>query len=310
MQPSEPPILTLSRTDLASKLRLIPANTPQLTVVSSTTVAGQCPTLSPPTSDWSAIQTIVNTNASYEDRLKAIASLSGHLTDSDWEELQPFLLKPDPLDQSQLGQVIKNQLLDLLCALNPPPAGLGGVLTQIYGDQQQNEVIRDYAVQHMAAYYEQMTGQHDHSGTLQSVQKILWEAVNEPVGSIGGTALLALKRLSQEYTNNFDEEKIAAAALQMADNPIAGELTHITAYQVCGELEIPGALPVVLQAAQTGETIPVRLSAIGALGHLGGPDQIPYLNSVLEEPEDRLKPAANHALAQIMARQNPMASRQ
>ncbi len=177
----------------------------------------------------------------------------------------------------------------------------------MYRDQQQNEVIRDYAVQHMSAYYEQIPSR-DRTKTEQAVQDTLWEAVNETSDSIGGTALLALKRLSQEYTN-FDQGKIATTALQMATDNNAGELTHITAYQVCAQLGTTDALPVVLQAAQNGETISVRMSAIGALGWLGGPDQIPFLNRLLQGDEERLKPAAQHALAQITLRQSQLASR-
>jgi HEAT repeat protein len=112
-----------------------------------------------------------------------------------------------------------------------------------------------------------------------------------------------LKQLSQE-SSEIDQGKVAATALQMAQDNTAGELTHITAYQVCAQLGTAAALPVVLQAAQNGETIPVRLSALGALGLLGGPDQIPYLHTVLAGTEDRLKLAAQHALDQIQSRQN------
>jgi HEAT repeat protein len=209
------------------------------------------------------------------------------------------------LDRGQLGQVIKNALLDALCALNPPPGGLGGVLAQMYEDPQQDEVVRDYAVQHLAAYYEQMSRQDDSATTEQAVQNVLWAAVNETSDSIAGTALLALKRLSQEYAG-FDQEKIATTALQLAGDNDAGELTRISAYEVCAQLKTMEALPVVLQAAQDGETLSVKLSAIGALGSLGGPEEVSFLNSVLAGTEDRLKPAARHALEQINARQNQL----
>jgi len=164
-------------------------------------------------------------------------------------------------------------------------------------------------VRHMAAFYEAAAGQNIGAAALQSVQAGLWEAANETTsGSTGGTALLALKRLSQEYSTDFDQGKIAAMALQMAGNPIAGELNHITAFQVCAQLGTADALPVVLKAAQKGETISVQLSAIGALGQLGGKEQIPFLNSVLNGTQDRLKPAAQHALEQIALRQTQLAS--
>jgi len=239
-------------------------------------------------------------------RLRAIGSLAGHLSDADWNGLQPFLLQPDGLDKTQLGQVIKNELLDALCALNPPPAGLGEVLTRMYHDQQQNEVIRDYAVQHLGACYEQVALQPDSTQALKVIQDTLWEAVNETSDSIGGTALLALKRLSQEYPG-FDQNKIAATALQMAGDNQAGELTQITAYQVCAQLAVTNALPLLLAAAQNGPTIPVKMSAIGALGRLGGAEQILFLNRVLAGSQERLKPAAQHALEQIQ--QTRLASR-
>jgi hypothetical protein len=306
-QPAEQPVSKLVKPDIASLPKPVPANAPKMTTVTSKPASVQSQTLSPATSDWSAVQQIVDSRASYEEGLNAISSLSTRLTDTDWDVLQPFLLKPDGLDKGQLEQVIKNQLLDALCALNPPPAGLGDVLTQMYRDHQQDEVIRDYAVQHLAAYYEQMTSQRNSARTQQSVQDVLWEAVNETSDSIGGTALLALKRLSQEYTG-FDQGKMATTALQMAGDNNAGELTHITAFQVCAQMGTADALPVMLQAAQNGETISVRMSAIGALGLLGGPEQIPFLNSVLAGTEDRLKPAAQHALEQITTRQTQLAS--
>jgi hypothetical protein len=286
----------------------VPTFAPKMTVVAREPVISRPAASYPAGSDWSAAQVIADTGASYEVRLGAISSLSPQLTDADWGVLQKFLLKPDLMDGGQLGQVIKNQLLDKLCALNPPPAGLGDVLTQMYRDHQQGGVIRDYAVQHLAAYYEQMSLQRDSAQTEQAVQKVLWEAVDETSDSIGGTALLALQRLSQEY-GEFDPGKIATMALRMANDNNADELTHITAYQVCAQLGATDSLPVVLQAALNGETTSVRMSAIGALGLLGGSDQVPFLSNVLEGTEDRFKPAAQHALDQIAARQSQVAGR-
>jgi hypothetical protein len=306
-QPVAQPVATRVKPGIAPLSQPVPANAPKMATITGKPAGVPSQVLSPATSDWAAAQQIVDTRAGYEERMMAVNSLSGHLTDADWAVLQPFLLKPDGLDKDQLGQVIKNRLLDMLCAQNPPPTGLGDVLAQMYRDHQQDDVIRDYALQHLTAYYEQMATQGDSAGTRQDIQNVLWEAVNETSDSIGGTALLALKRLSQEYPG-FDQGKIAATALQMAGNSTVGELTHITAFQVCAQLGTADALPVVLQTAQNGETIPVKMSAIGALGLLGGPEQIPFLNSVLAGTEDRLKPAAQHALEQITTRQTQLAS--
>jgi hypothetical protein len=296
-----------SKPELASLPTPVPINAPKMVTVTSRPAVTPVQILSPETSDWTAVQKIVDVRVAYEERLQAIRSLSGQLTDLDWEALRPFLLKPDGLDRDQLGQVLKNNLLDALCSISPPPDGLGDVLAQIYRDRQQDDVVRDYAVQHMTAYYEQMAAQPNLVGTQQAVQKVLWEAVTETDDSIGGTALLALKRLSQEYPG-FDQEKVASTALQMAGDDSAGELTHITALQVCAQLAVASALPLAVQAAQNGETISVKMSAVGVLGSLGGGEQIPFLNAILTGTEDRLRPVAQYALQQIATRQTQMAS--
>jgi hypothetical protein len=114
--------------------------------------------------------------------------------------------------------------------------------------------------------------------------------------------LLALTRLSQEFGADFDRKKIAATAAQMAGSAGTGELTHITACQICAQLGNTNALPVVMQLAENGETIPVRMSAIGALGSLGTSAQIPFLNSVEQGNDDRLKKPAQQALNRLKQR--------
>lgn len=253
--------------------------------------------------NWTAVNLIVDERADFEHRLLASDVLAKHLSEADWDELRKFLLMPAPLDQSPYGQTVKNRLMDALCAMNPLPDGLGEVLSKIYHDPHQDGVIRDYAVQHLTPYYEQLATQPDSNQELAAAKAVLWEAIKEPGGSVQGTALLALKRLSQEFTD-FNQAEITTTATQLASDPTTGELTHITALQVCAQLGVDNALPVALQAAQAGETIPVKISAIGALGQLGGTEQIPFLQGVVQGTDDRLKPAAQHSLEQIAARQN------
>jgi len=252
---------------------------------------------------------MINPQNDEQARFKAMQAFPAHLTAFEWTQLRTFLVKPGSKDEGQLEQVLKNELMDALCAQSPPPEDLGDVLSGIYRDQNQNDVIRDYAVQHLAAYFEKATLQSDSEKSLQSVQSTLWEAAANPKGSLGGTALLALNRLSQEYPARFDQSQIAVSALRMAQNSIVGELTHITAFQICAQLKVADALPVVLQAARIGETIPTRLSAIAALGVLGGEQQVAFLNEIMQGDQERLKPAAQHALDLIRSHNNQANSR-
>ena len=256
--------------------------------------------------EWSpAVYTIVDDQAGYDQRLAAIETMAGKkLGDADREAVYAFLRQKSGLDNGQLEQVVKNRLMDVLCALNPPPPGLLDLLTQIHHDPDQNGVLRDYAVQHVAAFYQQMeiatdVDPQDKSTGLAAARKILWDALAETDSSIAGTALLGLTRLSKESPAAFDPRQIGGVAEQMAGPATLGELTRITAIQVCAQLNVQDALPVIQAAVQNGQTMTVRISAIGALGRLGGAEAIPLLNSVLQGTEERLKLPAQHALNQI-----------
>jgi len=306
-KPAEPLVAKWTKPAAASLPRPVPVPAKlQIVTVLPPPTREQSPVTA--ANDWNAIQTVVDVSANYRDRLTAVKSLSRHLSDEDVAALKDFLLTPESLDREPWGHVLKNDVMNVLCDQDPPMPGLDDVLAKVYRDHKQDDVIRDYAVQHLATYYEQMTGQRNASRTLQATRKVLWEAINEPAGSIAGTALLALNRLSQEYSKDFDREKIASEALKLAGNPIAGEASQITAYQICARLGVREALPIVLRAAADGESVPLQLSAIAALGQLGGKDQVPYLNGILTGTEVRLKPAAEYALAQITKKQNPLAN--
>ena len=255
----------------------------------------------------SAVQVIVDEQAAYTKREDALRALTGKLAEADRQALYAFLRQRYPGDDGQLGLVLKNELLDRLCQVEPPPLGLRDLLTQIYRDPTQNIVLRDYAVQHLSAFFRQMA---DASGVeartrndeLNQAQHVLWAAVNDTGSSISGTAMLGLCQLSQEGWPGLDRDKIGNTALKLAGDSNAGELTRITAFQVCARLRVKDALGVVLGAAEQGETEPVRISAIGALGALAGTDQMPFLKGVLQGTDERLKSAARGALNQIEQR--------
>lgn len=139
-------------------------------------------------------------------------------------------------------------------------------------------------------------------------QAVLWEALDETGDSIAGTALLGLAGLVRAGAP-VEQDRLAQAALRLANNGGAGELTHITAYQVCGGLNIQAALPTIETAAQGSPTLSQQISAIGALGMLGGTTDIRLLQALLEGHEERLKPAVRLALDRIAARQNQAVNR-
>lgn len=254
-----------------------------------------------------ALKLVMDARTDFQQRERAIRLLGGRLDDTDREALYTFLRQHNSEDDGQLGQVLKNELLDALCRMQPPPSGLRELLTQMYQDQSQNIVVRDYAVQHLAAFYRQMAAATDvdsqtQYGDLRQTQQILWQALNDTDGSIAGTALLGLSQLVQQGWPGFDAGKIGEAALKLAGDGSAGELTRITAFQVCANLGVKDALSLAWGMAQQAETKSEQISAIAALGALGGPAQEPFLNGLIQGSDERLKLPAQQALGQIEKR--------
>jgi HEAT repeat protein len=265
------------------------------------------PTVSAPPLYSDRVKAIIDDNTGFQQRRQAVLALGKKLSDADREALYDFLRQHSSADGRQPEQVLKNELMNALCQMQPPPTGLRDLLTQLYQDSSQDLVLRDYAVQHLTAFYQQMGAAvgveaQAQAEDLAQTRQTLWSALNDTDTSIAGTALLGLSQLSQAGWPGFDPNQIGAAALKMAGDSGAGELARITALQVCASLGTKDALPVILNAAQQGDTVPVQISAIAALGALGDAGEIPFLNRLLQGTNDRLRLPAQHALSQINAR--------
>jgi hypothetical protein len=80
------------------------------------------------------------------------------------------------------------------------------------------------------------------------------------------------------------------------------ELARITALQVCAQLGVKDVLPLALQFAESAKSIPLRVSAIAAVGQLGGAEVTAYLENLAAGNDARLAVPARAAL-QRRARQ-------
>jgi len=257
----------------------------------------------PPKTAWNDIQVILDHSRENRLRAEAIERLPRQMSSLSWQALKRFLVTRDASDAEQVTQVLKNQLMDALCAMRPPPSDLGDTLIAIYRNPEENVVIRDYAIQHLAALDQQLVENDNPWARLErsSAQAVLWEALGETQNSIAGTALLGLTRLIEDDPQ-IDRARLEKAVLKLTGDITVGELSRITAYQVCGQLNLKEALPTIESAAQQSPTIPTQISAIGALGVLGTPQDASLLENLRND--DRLKLPVEHALQMIAARQN------
>jgi len=208
--------------------------------------------------------------------------------------------------------------MDALCAQTVLPIDLTQLLIQIYHDHTQNPVIRDYALQHLATLHENLAAPPSRRpplGTLEQslpwpaaeiesqrarITTILDEALAETDSSIAGTALLSLHHLADQQRD--PGARIADTALKLARDPNTGQLARITALQICGERQLKDSLPFLTQTAAADPDLSTRISAIGALGQLGGRAEIPLLEKIAAENNPRLKPALLLALHRVEQR--------
>lgn len=281
---------------------------------------------------------IFDGEANIPERLSAVARLGEDLSHDQISRLYAFLKAlPGPTERNLAAlNLLKNNIVCRLQDQIHPPAGLTATLIEVHLNRAQDPVARDYALQHLITWHEQ--GARDAPDAKARIHSVLWQAAQEET-TIAGTALLGLHRIntserqampftggdllqrpgapSVDTSGTFqpsggpDGEEISQAALRMlaaAGLPCA---SRITAIQVCAEREVTQALPAIQTLAQTESSTALRISAIAALGYLGGPDQAALLQRLDAEPNQALKPAIQGALRRLQARllRNPALTR-
>jgi hypothetical protein len=235
------------------------------------------------------------------ERFRSVRALGEHLSEAEILALYAFLKSPPQPEETNLQglHALKNDMLNVLRHQATAPAGLTANLINLYRDPAQDCVIRDYALQHLVAWYEQ--GAADAPDAKADIRAVLRDAVQDH-RSLAGTALLGMHRLSAEHAA-FDAAEIDSLALSLARSAGTDPAARVTAIQVCAERGLKEALPVINTFAQTGENIALRLSAIAALGRLGATEQANMLRRLESGPEDALRAALRAAMRQLQQKE-------
>lgn len=259
----------------------------------------------------------------YFQRLNAIRSLGKKLTPHEKEALYLFL-DSRFAEQRYLSILtfnsLKNEILNTFYAQEQMPEDLGFRLVQMYRDTEHDEVWRDYCIQHLGLFYESRwpKGAPLADEQRKEILSAYEQAVADTSKPTAGTALIGMKRLAiitltseevatkensgaQRYPE-FETDKIAEAALKIAGDARACEGARITAMAMCGEIGRPEALPAMRVTAQTGESVMLRMSSIGALGTCGEASDMELLLALTQDKEARIRTAAESAVKRLKAR--------
>jgi len=241
----------------------------------------------------STLATIVNADSPVHTRLEAGHSLGTDLKAGELRAFCRFIKAlPDTREQNPAAlQLVKNDLLNALMQQTVPPMELTGTMIEAYQNPGQDPVTRDYVLQHLVTWYEQ--GAAGSSNAKQTIREVLGKAVQED-NSSAGTALLGMHRLAAGDPA-FKHEQIKKYSLAMANgnHPMT---IRITAIQVCAEEGAMEALPLIRSLALADTPMALRISAIGALGQLGGEQDIAALQQMERGSDLSLRPAIESAL--------------
>ncbi|MFB9901972.1 hypothetical protein ACFFOV_16250 [Cerasicoccus arenae] len=251
--------------------------------------------------DFYTVDIIVSDSSrlTYGERYRLAALLPDSLSCGDVERLLLFVEKTDSLSLIGAPQLIalKNEALNALGSQEHLPEQLAPTLASIYRNSSQNSLLRDYAIQHMIANYDRVNPE----GKMM-ISELLLNATNKPEGTIGGTAILGLMRLSQRYPAVFSEAEIVKCSRIMTINSETPLASRITAIQVYGSLrpeEFAGWL------GQEFDILPsdlLRVSSLGVLGLHGSKSARSIVQKATGSPTDFIASAAATAQNRLSKR--------
>lgn len=243
----------------------------------------------------------------YQPRMDAVKRLGVKMPADDIAAVYAFFdvkfKEQGDLDLVSFNAV-KNDLLNVLIAQEQLPQDLGRRLVSMYRNPDNDDLWRDYSLQHIAMYCERRWRDAEvapDDGERREFAAAFRSAFNERKTHIAGTALLGWDCLSGRYPE-FGRSELEKQVLEIARDPRACVAARATALSLCGSCNLTDALPLVRVAAQAGEETSLRLAAISALGQLGGKDDQELLQSIAAGPSKLEKQCAEIALKALSTR--------
>jgi hypothetical protein len=206
--------------------------------------------------------------------------------------LEFLTVRPDPKDRNISGlRYLKNEVMTALRGQSVMPSGFVKTLITVYEDRQQDEVIRDYAIQHLGAGYEILDLSDEDRKHTREVLKVALREQNDTAG----TALIALHLISKNDAS-FDAKSINSNAVYLATTTGMSASVRTTAVQICAERGLKEVVPALEKYTKSGPEI-LQVAAIAALGELGGRKDITLLTQIAG-----VHPAVSTAIRKAIAR--------
>lgn len=234
-------------------------------------------------------------NNGFSLRIKEVHSLGKNLSHEEIQTLYALLnrknnedfLRPDQLN------ALKNDVVNALREQEYPPSRLSDNLIAMYNDKGHDKVWRDYCIQHLGHFLKRISSKEK----KEAVVATLWKATEETNITIAGTALLAME--NNKNDSLIDAGEVAEKALNLCKDSTCGEPAKITALQICAKLGDVRVLSTAREIATSGQSVPLRMSAIAAVGTLGDESDREMLEKYSQSSDIRLRKSAQSALTRL-----------
>lgn len=179
-----------------------------------------------------------------------------------------FIRAKSPSQGVSMGQLHsqKNDVMEHLCSMNPPPDGLTDVLVALARDESQDSVTRDYALQHLTLSW----FARERADGRDKVLSLVRDLLSSCDGGIAGTALLSMNRLARRH-GSFERKEVQSAALAIAADEQATDPSRLTALQLCHSMELPGTIELAHAIARTTRSASLARIAAAVSSDLGAP---------------------------------------
>jgi hypothetical protein len=233
----------------------------------------------------------------YPPRIQAANRLRDGIQPDVQAALLQFLHKAPAAEPTlSLGELntLKNDVANVLVQQSNPLPQLEQELEAMYRDPATDPTWRDFCIQFLGARY----ALTQDAKTRKAILNVLREAVCDRREMLAGTALLAFQR---NIGNDMELKKeIAGWAVKLAQDAEASKYSRTTALQVAAGMGCNDVLPLARSlAADAGAFVPLRISAIAAVGMLGDGSDSALLDGLANGKEPRLHAAAKAALKRI-----------
>ena len=251
------------------------------TSVRSLSVPTVKPAQMPPTKTNAAQSEASLRGMGYDSALRHVAKLGDSLSENQIADLYKFLKIPlhefAGIDAPKVAS-LKNQVMDKLLEQRTLPADYAAEMSALYRDRSNDELLRNFAVQHLDLYAGALDvrGGYDAASPVAAqMRATLATASHETSSSIGGTALLCLERLSQ-LDPNIDRAAVASQAAQYAANASTHIQSRIAAVQLCGKMRVLSSAATLRAIVNdSASNTALRLAAQNALNIQSNQGQTP-----------------------------------